>query len=160
MQLTPNSSGYPAGIHAMPFVDKLAITLPDPNKVMPNSVKNGGTSDYTALFANTAWNLINDKALFQPSKMSRYFKIAVHINLKSTDARVFLELVPKDAAKTPFARLEYNPARLGTDGLEELWSIMTILFDNGWEFVRKYGKVSKLDVTIDLHDVEVGQVLF
>ena len=57
------------GEHGSPLIDKIAITVPAPNKVYPNSILNGGTVDHDNKFKAAAFTAINDKALFNAANL-------------------------------------------------------------------------------------------
>ena len=153
------SHGNPIGIHGRPFVDKISVTLPNPNSVYANSIKLGGTIDHAKEFLKAAYSAINDKAAFQAAKYSQY-KINVLMALSSSAHRVLLQMDPKHPEKYPFARFECNSVKLGDGGLAEFAANCISLFDTGHEYVWEHGNVSRMDVAIDLHDVTVGQLRF
>lgn len=153
------SHGNPIGIHGKPFIDKISITLPNPNSVYANSIKFGGKIDHANEFLKAAYSAINDKATFQPAKYSQY-KINVLMALSCSANRVLLQMDPKQPEKYPFARFECNPVKLGDSGLAEFAANCISFFDTGYEYVWDHGRVSRTDVAIDLHDVTVGQLRF
>jgi hypothetical protein len=69
-----------------------------------------------------------------------------------------LQLGARDA-KTNAYRLECNPSKLGPDGRAELDTLLLSVFGEGLQdFVRK-GKVTRLDVAIDLPDITTNDVI-
>jgi hypothetical protein len=140
-------------------VDKLSITVRNPNSVYKNSIKFGGTIDHAKEFLKAAYTAINDTSVFPQAKHSPY-KINVHMAISSSAHRVLLQMDPKQPEKYPFARFEFNPVKLGDGGLAEFAANCISFFDTGYEYVWDHGRVSRMDVAIDLHDVTVGQMRF
>ncbi len=148
------------GEHGMPFIDKISITLPYPNDVYVNSIKNGGTEDYDQWFEKVVYAAVNDKNCYQQTQWHGY-KLAYRIVLQKSTAVVILQVYPKSGAKgSHMARLEFNPQKVGPEGLDELAIILSMLFFGECDYVWKYGRASSMDIAIDLHDVTVGQMRF
>ena len=47
-------------------------------------------------------------------------------------------------------RLEFNPSKLGFDGLKDLHGILATMMDGGWQLFVNHGRISRLDVAVDL----------
>jgi hypothetical protein len=148
------------GEHGKPFIDKISITLPYPNEVYANSIKKGGDIDYDEEFKKVIYTAINEKNCYQQTQKKGY-KINYRILLETTTAVVFLQVFTKGVAMgSHMARLEFNPKKVEHEGLEELAVFLSMLFFGECDFVWKHGRVSSMDIAIDLHDVTVGQMRF
>jgi hypothetical protein len=55
--------------------------------------------------------------------------------------------------------LEFNPAKLGFDGVSSLDMILTEIFPDGWLYFVKYGRVSRIDVAVDLPGMRMDDFL-
>jgi hypothetical protein len=131
-----SSEGTTAESIYKPFIDKLSITI------------NILTEDIEAIQANVA-SAINCNSLFQSAKWSPRFKICKNIALSETEERVLFQFGAK-MKKGPDCRLEFNPSKLGFDGVSDLDSVLSVIFPDGWYYIRNYGRVSRIDIAIDL----------
>ena len=61
--------------------------------------------------------------------------------------------------KGPDCRLEFNPSKLGFDGVSDLDSVLSAIFPDGWYYVRNYGRVSRIDIAIDLTGIRMDDFL-
>jgi hypothetical protein len=129
-----------------PFIDKISITL--------------AVSEVHLLSVWTAVKeLIKLTGLFKKTKSSKLYKINGLICGASTDERVLFQFGTKDD-KPPQCRLEFNPKKLGIDGLNDLDNILGEIFPDGWGYFFKHGRVTRLDVAVDLPGVRMDQFLF
>jgi hypothetical protein len=129
-----------------PFIDKISITLAVPEVHL--------SSVWTAVK-----ELIKVSGLFKKTKWSKLYKINGLISGASTDERVLFQFGTKDD-KPPHCRLEFNPHKLGMDGLNDLDNILAEIFPDGWGYIFKNGRVTRLDVAVDLPGVRMDQFLF
>jgi hypothetical protein len=132
----PDGLPKPDGYH--PFIDKLSIV------VTPLSVDEGD-------IYNAIWTVLDDAEVFSDAGAKAKwgpFKVAKWINLTSTPERVRFHFgyVGKNAVKL---RLEFNPRKIGSHGLTELKSILTMIFPDGWEYVIAHGNITRIDVAVD-----------
>lgn len=65
---------------------------------------------------------------------------------------------PKKAG-TAFVRLEFNPDRLGVNGVDHLRASCGWLFNGGYQQVVNGGKVTRLDVAVDISNVSVEDLI-
>jgi hypothetical protein len=128
-----------------PFIDKLSITLTIPPE------------DISAIY-ECVLSAINCTSLFQSAKWSNRFKICKHIAPSGTEERVLFQFGAK-TKKGPDCRLEFNPSKLGFDGLIGLDSILGAIFSDGWDYILKHGRVSRLDIAVDLPGMRMDDFL-
>lgn len=135
-----------------PFIDKLSVVLkiPEPD----------GPSLYASL-----WKVIDDPQLFvdagSKAKFGHY-KIAKRIVLPTETAptkRPLLQCGYFGKAMTHL-RLEFVPVDLGPDGLSQLHFALTVLMNNGWGYIVKHGRITRIDIAVDFPDVKVSDFQF
>lgn len=145
---TPSESAAPEphlkeGI--VPFIDKLSITLTIPK------------ADYADIHA-AVYTAINDKSVFQAAKKAKHFAIAQLIAIPGTAERALFYFHSK-SGEPPHARLEFNPSKLGPAGMDHLHAILTTVFDDGWRYVLQHGRITRLDIAVDLPDARMHHFL-
>jgi hypothetical protein len=136
-----------------PFIDKIAITVfPEPTKAHEIYMAFQETFDDNEVFKNVAGGKKNG------------FTTARRIAL---DALVdpkkypFLQLkYYKEAQYVEKLRLEFVPIDLGEVGMEQLDIALGEIMDDGWAYLRAHGKVTRLDVTIDLPMISMDSFLY
>ena len=143
--------------HCTPIIDKIALTVPRPNLVLKSSILNGGKIDHDKDFSEAIYTAVNDKTLFSNGKWQRY-KFSKVMNLVNSPHRINAQFFPLDADNNAFGRFEFNPWKLGELGLNEFASNCESLFYDAYEYVQEHAKVTRVDVAIDLHGVEVEDV--
>ena len=148
------------GDHAKPIIDKISLVAPSPNSIYKKSISNGGTEDYDKMFLHGAFTYAKDKTLVKSTKFGAY-RFSSKIFLDGYVEGALLQIGPKiPNGKNPFMRIEFNPNKLGPDGMLMLATYLTCFMDTGLEYFWDYGKVTRVDVAVDLHGVTVGQVRF
>ena len=128
-----------------PFIDKLSITLTIP----PEEIN----ATYERVFS-----AINCTSMFQSAHWSQRFKICRNIALSVTEERVLFQFGAK-TTKGPDCRLEFNPAKLGFDGVNSLDTILAHIFPDGWFYILENGRVSRIDIAIDLSGMRMDDFL-
>lgn len=103
---------------------------------------------------------INSKAGY---KGSSYYKTSICWVDPVTKARVLIQCQPTTKAKkgTAYLRFEFNPDQLGATGLANFKEqLPLILLGNGtWETIINEGCITRLDVAVDLVNVDVEDLL-
>jgi hypothetical protein len=129
-----------------PFIDRLSATL----KVPDGSVGKEITSAH--------WSVTSDQTVFGPAKPSKGYRKAYHLKLASV----------ADSTKWPhyqFAwaedvltkiRLDFIPIDLGKDGMIDLHAIVTTLMPGGWTYFIGHGRITRIDVAVDLPGVTMN----
>jgi hypothetical protein len=59
-----------------------------------------------------------------------------------------------------FFRIEFNPQRIGSEGLSELKLRLDNILPNGYESLIQHGICTRIDATIDIHHVAVNRLCF
>lgn len=147
------------GVHGQPLIDKITITLPYPNSAYKDSVLHGGSQDYNTTFQQAVYDAVNDGNVFKPAQW-RGYKLAYCLSLKETYSKPLIQIFPKETSWAHVARVEFNPTKLGAAGLEELGFTLGMLFFGDLDYVWKHGRVTRLDVAIDLHNVTLSELHF
>jgi hypothetical protein len=135
----------PAPILLVPIIDKLSITLTIP----PGDLEDIHKAVYTAY---------NDTAVFQSVTKLKGFKSARMIAIRGSAERVHFCFGSK-TGEPPHARLEFNPGKLGKDGLEWLHATLMTMMDGGWEYVLNHGRITRVDVAVDIPKSRMHQFL-
>lgn len=143
--------------HATPIIDKIVLTVPRPNRVLKTSIKNGGNTDHDKDFSEAIYTAVNDKTLFSNGKWQRY-KLSKVMLLANSPHRINTQFFPLDRDNHAFGRFEFNPWKLGEHGLLEFAANTEFLFYDGYEYIQEHAKVTRVDVAVDLHGVEVEEV--
>jgi hypothetical protein len=121
-----------------PFIDKISIVV---------TFLDADASDVY----NNIWGQIDDKSVFNDAgaKAKGGYNIAKRLNLKSTPARPLFQFKYQDKKATR-CRLEFNPRKLGETGIDELRAIAMSLMPDGWEYVIKHGRITRIDIAVDI----------
>jgi len=137
----------------VPFIDKISITL-NPHPVVAKAIKAAvkkAIGDQTVFEANKHYSKEQDHA-------KRYYKISRHIACQNSSQRVFFQCEPNGESKA-FCRFEFNPEKLGSKALGELHKILKPIFPDGFNYVIQCGRVSKIDIAIDLPNLHMDAFL-
>lgn len=125
----------------VPFIDKLSVTFNIPDEHPPTF--------YKLLTA-----ALSHKSIFQSAKNNSRYEVTRNISLSSCTERVLFNAGPKHPG-SPDCRLEFNPSKLGWQGINDLDAILTELLPGGWEYVWEHGQVTRIDIAVDLPGVGV-----
>lgn len=133
----------------IPFIDKISIVVTPP------------TEEDALLIHSNIWAQFSDKQTFLGSSAKwGEFKVAKKIVLPSVPTLTKLPLLQYSYVM-PLARklrLEFVPVDLGPEGMIELDAILTSILNGGWAYVKKFGKITRLDVTVDFPGVMMADV--
>ena len=144
---------HPESSSPTPFIDKLSVVL-DP------------ASDQDAYDIHSGiWPQINDTNVFKDAgKKAKWgkYKLAKRLMLQC--------LV--DVKKAPLLqyayhgkmadqlRLEFVPVDLGLEGVSQLHAVLTSVVESGWEYFISHGRVTRIDVSVDVPGVRMDEFLF
>jgi hypothetical protein len=128
------------GHQLQPFIDKISIVITPPDEEQAHL-------SYKAimLMADEPEVFINAG----PKTKWGKFNFAKRIPLTKSPARPLFQAELK-AKKAVTIRLEFNPRKVGADGFVELQSILMCLIDYGWGSVIEHGKITRIDIAVDL----------
>jgi hypothetical protein len=136
-----------------PFIDRLTVNFTF------NSAKHASETHAVIYQA-----LANDAEFFLPvGKPVKGFKLAKQIALPKGGSYPRIDYA-YDANTITGAklanriRLEFNPAKLGIGGLKSLHDFLGTLIAGGWATFVKHGRVSRLDVAVDLVGVRMTKL--
>ena len=130
-----------------PIIDQLSIVLTITSAELAKEVH--GTL-YTALTGDTEF--------FQSiGKPLKGFQRTKRIVLSTSGERPRIDY-SYQVGLANRVRLDFNPAKLGADGLQELHGILTSVMPDGWRHFVKGGRISRLDVAVDLVGVRMTKL--
>jgi len=136
----------PPAHHLKPFIDKISIVVSFPD------------DEEAKLIYKAIHKYENDPAVFVyagPKTKWGKFNFAKRIPLTKSSQQPLFQAESK-FTKTSKIRLEFNPRKVGADGLVELHFILSCLIDNGWDCLLQYGKITRLDIAVDIPNVRPG----
>lgn len=125
----------------IPFIDKLTVTFNIPQ-------------GYGPMFYQSLTSALSCKAIFQSAKNNSRYKFTHNISLSSCAERVLFNAGPKHPG-CPDCRLEFNPSKLGWQGVNDLDFVLLELFPAGWDYVWTHGQITRIDIAIDLPGISV-----
>ncbi|WP_204378160.1 hypothetical protein [Tardiphaga robiniae] len=53
-------------------------------------------------------------------------------------------------------RIEFNPSAIGSIGFSELHGVLTSIMPGGWDYVIEYGRISRIDIAVDIPEARPG----
>lgn len=137
-------NGFPT-----PFVDKISLVMEPPSKHEASSMYSTGYQQLT-----------NSPDVFvSGGKPLGGFKLVKLIALDGFSERPRLDYAYADKLFSKM-RIEFNPSRLGPAGMMKLHAVLVSLMNDGWETFIKYGRIARLDITVDIQGVRMDEFLF
>jgi hypothetical protein len=132
----------------IPFIDKISVVMDVPVEM--------GNDSYTAIMVQT-----KDTDLFKSSQhkapFNRAWRIAINCTPNSIKWPVLMasfDMLKKQALKF---RVEFSPVDIGVEGMEELHAALMMLMDGGWKSFAEHGRVTMIEITVDLPGIGVDQ---
>ena len=111
------------------------------------------------------WDLPKEDGPFSPAKkkVSRY-KTRVNLTHPASGKSVLIEADPKptkDGKMVPFLRFQFNPDKLGPDGMAFMKERLEYAFSGNypWKAIAINCKVTRIDLAIDILNVPIDQLL-
>lgn len=137
----------PAG-KLRPFIDKMSIIVPIP----PGE----HAYDMYSEFITSS----DDPDVFASAKKISGFAMGKRIVIQAADEKDYPNFqFDHHAKQAKRFRLEFSPEALGAAGLIELKMLLGGMMEGGWEFVLEHGKITKLEVTVDIPKIEIETLL-
>ena len=127
------------------LIDKLSIMLTPASK------------EDAELIHGLVFPWFNETSIFQSAKKQGGFDCSWMIALPGTGERVRLDY-KYEGHEASRCRLELNPSKLGAHGLADLDHVMP--FPNGWSYVIEHGRITRIDIAVDLPGLQMQQFLF
>ena len=126
-----------------PFIDKLTVVIKPADEAFAHNM-------HAAI-----WTALNDKDVFQSLGTGKNGWDRVQlIALDYTAYRPYFSYKYGKGAHGENvalrARLEFNPRKLGPDGLMALHSVLNSMWEGGWNYVVNHGRITKIDVAVDV----------
>jgi len=149
---TPSAAVSTGGY--IPFIDYLTIVIAPPT-----------VEDAHALHS-AYWTSVADEEAFKKAPRSQYpskgFRHARSIVLASVLNHKKWPVIECSYAekKVKKLRLVLNPRKIGEQGMMELNASLTCLMDGGWQYVRRYGRISRIDVAVNIPGIRPDEFLF
>lgn len=136
----------------IPFIDKISVVL-DP------ATEQDAHDTHQELF-----NILDDKELFKDAgKGAKWgpYKVAKRLKLSSlVDEKKYPLLQYAYSGKQALQlRLEFVPVDLGSNGMIELHAALGML-DGGWGYFVKHGRITRIDVAVDIPNTRMDEFLF
>ncbi len=140
---TPASNGVPNKADTsvpIPFIDRISVTVKVPE------------GEEAWLIHSNIWSQVGDLAVFMPVKKASGYKRAWKLQLSSViNASHWPHFQYAFEGKVATGlRIEFVPVDIGPGGLVELHSILTSLVPNGWAYFIEHGRITRIDVAVDL----------
>lgn len=133
-----------------PFIDRIAV-----NAIVPDLAEG---RDMWATF----WQVKNMPDVLADVRPKGSNKVSCRIKLPGiadTKKWPYFEVNFEQKCVTKL-RIEFIPVDLGYDGLVDLHAVLTTLMPNGWLYFIEHGRISRLDVTVDLPGLKLDQLMF
>ena len=128
-----------------PFIDKLSVTLMLPDELRKDITENVESA-------------IKCKSIFQPGPYSRRYKVSRMIACDGTNERVLFQFGAKTSTASD-CRIEFNPSKMGWDGVQSLYVTLLGAFPDGWMYFVENGRVSRIDIADDVFNVAMDGFL-
>lgn len=130
-----------------PFIDRISVVLTVPTIQEAYDIHSG------------IWAQFNDKELFKEGAKSEEFPVGKRIALESLVKHKKWPLLQYKHAdhKAEKLRVEFSPVDLGVIGLDQLHAVLTSIVPNGWAYFASYGRVTMIEVTVDVPNVSIDQ---
>jgi len=152
--LAIDTNGIPASETPKPFIDKLTVNLTFQSYKQAYETHGATyaalTSGDTEFFASVA-------------KLTKGFKLAKQIVVPDCSSPPRIDYsYEKDGTGQNIARrirLEFNPSKLGFDGLKDMHAILSTMMDGGWQLFVNHGRISRVDVAVDLMGVRMTKLM-
>lgn len=112
------------------------------------------------------WTQIKDGKVFQSAGQNALkggWRRAQLIALESSSYRPLLQYRWEGKGPTGKAsriRLDFNPRKLGAQGLIELDAVLISLWPQGWAYVIEHGRITRIDIAVDVPGIRMDEVLF
>ena len=134
-----------------PFIDKLSLVLTPPEHHQ-HDIYNGF---FTVLDDPDQFVNAGSKSKWGEFKMAKRIVIPSVVDQKKFP----LLQVAWAGKKITKMRLEFVPVDLGPDGMVELHAALTAVGHNGWNYWFLHGRITRIDVAVDLQGVEMNEFL-
>lgn len=147
---SPDKSDMPVEIvYPVPFIDRLVVNVPIPTEI--------GAEVYDG-YMQSASNV----AMFGAGSKVKGFTHGLRIKIDGlVDAKKWPQLNARiDNKKVEALRLDFVPVDLGPQGIAEMSIALTALVDGGWAFFWSLGKITRLDVTVDIPNAKMDDFVF
>jgi hypothetical protein len=140
---TSNSENDPVktGPFPAPFIDKISIVVD-----IPLSAQAEIHSAFWQSADDHSWLVNSPKGKGYGFNYAKRIVID-HIAAQEKWPQIQYRMEGKLAVKL---RLEFVPVDLGAIGLADLSSKLICLMDDGWAFITTHGKITRLDVSVDI----------
>jgi hypothetical protein len=138
----------PSALNApTPFIDKIAVVLTITSTKLAQQI-------HSALYQA----MTNDTEYFQSvAKHVKGFQLGKLITMPGCEERVRIDYNFQNSLANRI-RLEFNPAKLGFWGMKELHGVLTSVMPEGWDHFVTDGRISRLDVAVDLIGVRMTKL--
>jgi hypothetical protein len=131
-----------------PFIDKISVVMDVPADMAHDS--------FQSIMVQT-----KDTEVFKPSQykppFNRSWRVAINCITNAKKWPVLMASFDKANQQAQKFRVEFSPVDIGTKGMEELHAALMMLVDGGWKSFAEHGRVTSIEITVDLPGVGVDQ---
>lgn len=128
-------------------IDKISITFRDQN------------SDRVQRTINRLVSIVEaDQLIGAELRRGDRYHLHCEVPLNGSNQKLLLQLGARDRNTSSY-RVEYNPSKIGPQGRLRVRNILDLIFEFGSDLMLMAGKVTRIDVALDLHDLSVDEVL-
>lgn len=128
-------------------IDKISITFRDHD---PNRIQRTGDR---LIHMVESGDLMNAHL-----RKGKQHKLQCEIPINGTGHTLLLQVGARYRDASPY-RAEYNPSKIGNFGRSHVQTILSSVFEFGGHDLLMAGKVTRIDVALDLNDLSVDDVL-
>jgi hypothetical protein len=123
----------------IPFIDKLSVIIKPANADDAHDMYHAMKTAFSA------------KSLYEPVFFNPNggFKESKQIVLEGFKQKPLIQYLYYNETVEKI-RLEFNPRKLGVEGMKALNANLMILMDEGWGYVVDYGHITRIDIAFDL----------
>lgn len=136
-----------------PMLDKITLTYPVPSE------QHQAIIDKLKSLAEVK-GPYSKLILGSGHKFGRGYKLSVALSVPPASKRVVIQVAPKNPAHR-FMRLEFNPHKLGAEGMVFLKEQLGIILLNqhSWADIAASGRVTRMDVAVDIVNLPIDQMV-
>lgn len=145
---TAKESSQQPGQGPVPFIDKISVVMNVPADMAHAS--------YLSIMAQTKDTGVFKSAQQKPP-FNRSWRIALDCLSNSKKWPLLMASFDKSIEQALKFRVEFSPVDLGSKGMGELHAALMMLVDGGWKSFAEHGRVTMIEITIDLPGIGVEQ---
>ena len=89
------------------------------------------------------------------------YEVNVNLTEPTTGQSILIQARPVTKKKKNFMRFEWNPVKLGADGMKFFRKRLLDIFQGAYDYsdIAKDGKVTRVDAAFDILNISIGQIM-